>query len=537
MDILVNTTLFIIYFYLIFLSVLGYGILFCKFCKINLEKISIGILGLIGIFFLTLISYSTNIFFPHSVEHNIIIFLLGFLIILVALLKYKIFVKKEIKKTLLVSFLLLIGLFISKNNEDFGYYHFAYIVNLTENKIQFGLANFNSGFGTQSSIFYFTSLLYFPIIKYYLFNSHALLILIFSNIFLLDNFFLNKINNNFIKILSFFSFVFINLLFSRLAEYGTDRAAQIIVFIIILIFLTNSIKKFFLEDNLKILLILITYIITIKSYFLIYVFLFPLILIQLENRLKIFFLENVRLLFILFLSFILFFIVNIANTGCIIYPLAPSCFSKLFWSVPLDTVKELNYWFELWSKSGATPNYVVEDRMNYIINFNWVSNWLKNYFFTKGSDTLLSIIFIIIVFILLFKSNQIKKNNITPKLISLYFFLIFSFIIWFNKHPDLRYGGYVLLALLFFIPVTFYLSKYKVIYKYTNFKVLYLVVIIFISFNARNYFRIYSEFHRDDLYKFSNFPFFSKEYLKTNINFDLLNKSKKIMGYNFYNRR
>jgi hypothetical protein len=537
MDILVNTTLFILYFYFILLSILGYGIWFCKFCKINIEEISIGTIGLLGIFFLTLISYSTNIFLPHSAEHNLVIFLLGFLLILGPLLSYKIFIKKEIKKTLLVSSLLLIGLFISKNNEDFGYYHFAYIVNLTENKIQFGLANFNSGFGTQSSIFYFTSLLYFPIIKYYLFNSHALLILIFSNIFLLDIFFLNKINNNFIKILSFFSFVFINLLFSRLAEYGTDRAGQIIIFIIVLIFLTNSIKKFFLNNNIKILLILITYIITIKSYFLIYIFLFSLILIQLDNKLKIFFLKNVGLLFILFLFLVLFFVVNIANTGCIIYPLVPTCFSNLFWSVPLDIVKDLNYWFELWSKSGATPNYVVEDRMNYITNFNWVSNWIKNYFFTKGSDTLLSITFINIVFILLFKSSRIDKNNITPKLISLYFFLIFSFIIWFNKHPDLRYGGYVLLALLFFIPTTFYLSKYKIIYKYTNLKVLCLVVIVFISFNTRNYLRIFSEFNRNDPYQFNNFPFFSKEYLKNNIHFDLLNKPEKLMGYNFYSRR
>jgi hypothetical protein len=535
---LVNTTLFILYFYLILLSVLGYGLCFFKFFKINIEEISIGAVGLVGVFFLTVISYSTNIFFSHSVEHNLVIFLFGLLLILHLLLTYKFSIKKEIIKTLLVSSLLLIGLFMSKNNEDFGYYHFAYIVNLTESKIQFGLANFNSGFGTQSSIFYFTSLLYLPIIKYYLFNLHALFILIFSNIFFLDNFFFNKKNNtNFIKILSFLSFIFVNLLFSRLAEYGTDRAGQIIVFVIIIIFLTNLIKKIFLENSTKIILILITYIVTIKSYCLIYFFLLPLILIQLDNKLKKFFFKNLGLLFILFLFLVLFFAVNIANTGCIIYPLSLTCFSNLFWSVPIDQVKDLNYWFELWSKAGATPNYVFEDRMNYISNFNWVSNWIKTYFFGKGKDTLLSITFITIAFTLLFKFNKIKKKNTVPKLISLYFFLIFSFIIWFNKHPDLRYGGYVLLALLFFIPATFYLSKYNVIYKNTNLKVFLIVIIIFISFNIRNSLRIFSEFKRNDIYQFNNFPFFSKEYLKTNIHFNLINEPQNYLGYNFYSRR
>ena len=99
------------------------------------------------------------------------------------------------------------------------------------------------------------------------------------------------------------------------------------------------------------------------------------------------------------------------------------------------------------------------------------------------------------------------------------------------------YGGYVLLALLFFIPVTFYLSKYNVIYKNTNFKVFLIVIIIFISFNIRNSLRIFSEFKRNDIYQFNNFPFFSKEYLKTNIHFNLLNEPQNYMGYNFYSRR
>ena len=533
---LINTILFTLYFYFILLSVLGYGAWFCKFFKIYSEKNSIGVVGLLGVFFLTAISYLTNIFFSHGVIHNMVIFLIGSLLFVDLLLKHKIYYKRELIKTLSVSSLLLIGLFMSKNNEDFGYYHFAYIVNLIENKIQFGLANFNSGFGTQSSIFYVTSLLYLPIIKYYLFNLHALLILIFANIFFLDNFFFKKKSINFIKILSFLSFIFTNLLFWRLAEYGTDRAGQILVFIIIIILLTNSIKKFFSDNKIKILLILTTYILTLKSYFFIYSFLYLFILIELNKKFN-FFLKNIIFLFTLFLFLVLFLIVNIANTGCVIYPLSLTCFSNLFWSVPIDTVKDLNQWFELWSKAGATPNYVVEDKSNYIKNFNWVNNWISNYFLTKVTDTLFSLTIIIAIFIFLFKSKKINKKNITPKLISSYIFLIMAFIMWFNKHPDLRYGGYVLLALIFFIPTSFYLSKYNVVYKNTNFKVFWIVIIVFISFNIRNGIRIYSEFNRNDPYKFNNFPFFSQKYLETNIDFNLLKEPEKYMGYNFYSKR
>lgn len=532
-----NSLLLILYFHLILLSLLGYGVLFCKFCKINLKEIGIGILGLLSIFFLTFISYLTNFFFSHNTDHNLAIFIIGLLLFLIFLVKDEILIKKEIVKVLAVSYLLIIALFMSKNNEDFGYYHFAYIVNLTENKVQFGLANFNSGFGTQSSIFYFTSLLHLPIIKYYLFNLHSLLILIFSNLFFLENFCTNKKKNNFIKILSFLAFTFVNLVFWRLAEYGTDRSGQIIVFIIIITYLSNSIKNLFFQNNIKILLILITYIITIKSFFLIYILLFPLIVIQIKNKILNFFFKNKNLLLILFLYLLLFFSVNIANTGCIIYPLSLTCFPNLFWSVPLDTVIDLNHWFELWSKSGAGPNYAIEDRIGYINNFNWVSNWIKNYFFTKVSDTLLALFLICIVFIFLLKSNQIYKKKILPKVSYLYFFLILLILIWFNKHPDLRYGGYVLIALFFFIPLTSYLCKYKFNSNFNNLKVFCIVTIIFLSFNIRNGLRILSEFNRNDVYKFYNFPFFSKEYLKTNINFNLISEPQKIMGYNFYSRR
>ena len=84
------------------------------------------------------------------------------------------------------------------------------------------------------------------------------------------------------------------------------------------------------------------------------------------------------------------------NTGCFIYPASFTCLSYFDWSINISEVNQMKLWYELWSKSGATPNYRVENPELYLTNLNWVSNWVSNYFFTKVTD-LLAIIFVIII--------------------------------------------------------------------------------------------------------------------------------------------
>ena len=127
------------------------------------------------------------------------------------------------------------------------------------------------------------------------------------------------------------------------------------------------------------------------------------------------------------------------------------------------------------------------------------------------------------------------------------------FFIWFYKHPDLRYGGYVLLASLFFIPLSAYLSKYCLISD----KILTLIVIlIFCSANIRNIVRLDNEFKRNDHFIYKNFPFFyikNVEYkikkITDDVNIYIVNEAcwatptpclssninvKTINGYNFF---
>ena len=64
--------------FLLTISIIGYGLIFSKkFTKYNnfqYENISIGYLGLFGIFFSIIISYLTNLFFPHNNLHNLFYF-------------------------------------------------------------------------------------------------------------------------------------------------------------------------------------------------------------------------------------------------------------------------------------------------------------------------------------------------------------------------------------------------------------------------------------------------------------------------------
>ena len=133
-------------------------------------------------------------------------------------------------------------------------------------------------------------------------------------------------------------------------------------------------------------------------------------------------------LFILSLS--LFVLQVFLNTGCLVYPASFTCFDSLQWAIPIDQVKQMHSWYELWSKSGASPNFRVENPEIYLTNFNWFARWVDLYFFTKVTDTLLIIFLISLICVFLFinKKNKLINNN-NYKL--LYLFLILFFFEWF----------------------------------------------------------------------------------------------------------
>jgi len=549
-----NTIIFLSTFLFIIFSILGYGMLYSQLINLKYKNLSLGIEGILGCFFYTLISFATHIFFAHNFIHNLIINFLGIVIFFYFFIKNFLIYKKKVLKFLLLILLFIILLFLSKNNEDFPYYHLPFMINLIEHKIQFGIGHFNYSYRTPSSLFYMQSLFYLPGVKYYLLHASGLIILIFSNLFLLDKFFFTKNKpNNFIKIFSCIIFVFINLFFISLSKYGTDRAGHIIAFIIFVIFLELINSKDDFLSNCKILFVLVIYLISVKSYFLVYLGLFfPLLYYIIKNKKFIIIQDSLIFIFSILLFLILYFFINFSISACFITLLKFSCADKLFWATPLELIDHYNKWYELWAKSGASPNYRVSSPEEYIQFFNWVPNWLQNYFFTKGTDVLSGVLVICFFFIIFLKSKiRIKNDN---KYFSLYLFIILIFFIWFYKHPDLRYGGYVLLSSIFFIPLSFYLSKYKL--KNNTFFIA-IAILIIISLNGRNLIRINDEFKRNDPFIYKNFPFFyindvkyEKQKIQDDVFIYIVNKEmcwatpspcvpkninvKKISGYNFF---
>ena len=177
------------------------------------------------------------------------------------------------------------------------------------------------------------------------------------------------------------------------------------------------------------------------------------------NKIFNLFFKNFYFFFVFsFYSRSFYFIILIS--GCLIYPVSFTCFDSI-WAININEVKDLNNWYEQWSKGGAGPNFRVEDPLDYIQGFNWVSNWIDIYFFNKVSDFLLGLFFLIFVYFLIFKSNEII-NNPKRKISLLIFFIFILLFEWFYNHPALRYGGYCLIVSVLFIFFSTFMERYKI---------------------------------------------------------------------------
>ena len=122
---------------------------------------------------------------------------------------------------------------------------------LTQESHPVGIGLLNNGFRNPSSLFFFNSLFYFPMTDIFLIHFGSVFFLGFANIFFLKNIFDKNFfqKNKFFNFINLIFFVYINSLFVRLSEYGTDRGGQILIIIIfiILIFLINNKKVIIIE--------------------------------------------------------------------------------------------------------------------------------------------------------------------------------------------------------------------------------------------------------------------------------------------------
>lgn len=513
-----SLTIFYLTSLIIALSTIGFGFAFIKFLKLDNLNLNYGIIGILGLFFLSIISSYTHLVVPHNYIHNITIIILG-------LLSYFIFVNKkinDIKILGLIFTILFICIILAKNNEDFAHYHLQSSLHFAQQKLQFGIGNLDHGFKHISSLFFLMSLNYLPFFEYYLFNLTNFLFLFFFIIFILQEIFYKKFfSSNLVRILLCFLLILFLTKFSRLAEYGSDISGQIIIsyyifFIAELIFNKNiSFEKKILY--LKVSLILIVFAISFKFILAIYSILILLLLYFINEKKRVILnLFNYKFLLAIFLPILFLIFFNFSSTGCLLYPVNSTCFSNTYdWAVPSEVVNYLNFYYELWAKAGAGAGYQLSDEKKYVQFLNWVPNWFKMYFFTKVSDFLLVTLFIIFVFGLFFMKRILKKKKKYTKLDNkhLVFFLslIIIFLIWFFNFPTLRYAGYIIFYLLIIFPISVLLNSKINLSKKENLKKFsYIVIICFVFFIGKNTSRIYNEvlLTENEHHNFKNFPFY-----------------------------
>ena len=518
--------LFILFTFFSLISIIGYGAVFNKFLLKNNECLNLGLLGFTGLFLLSSISYFTHLFLPHNFTHNLTILFFGILSFIIFYIKKNIVIRKE---NIYILLLLILGIFISKTHDDFGYYHLPNALHFSENKLEFGLGNLNHGFKHHSSIFYLYSIFYLPLIKFYLFNVINFFFLIFTTFYLYENIDddLKKNQFNFSSLLKAILLILFISIFNRAGGYGTDITGQLLVgvFICLLIdFTTKTLSEKKYSENFFLILSLLVYLITIKTYFVIYL-IFPLIIFFLSKQKK-FILNNFifsRIFIFLSLVIILFIILNISATGCVIYPINNLCFPEFFyWGIKLETINYLSNWYEIWSKAGAGPDFRESDPMLYIQGFNWVSNWIDKYFFTKVSDFLLAIFTGMIITLFVFRKNFTLKTKLKKNIVLIYLGILFLTFIWFFKFPSLRYGGHILIIFFFVVPFSLFFSFKDNHNLRKKFKILLLISILI--FNYKNISRISKEFNYSAAGYFKSFPLFHIE--KVNYSEKIINGEK-----------
>ena len=208
------------------------------------------------------------------------------------------------------------------------------------------MGNINTGYNFLSSLFFLNSTFYLPFIKLYSFHFTIISFLLFFNYFLLVKIFSSK-TDKFFKYFYLLTFIFFNLSFNRLAEFGMDKPGQLLIVILIISLFETIIKKSNEKkiDNILLLVPLVGLCISTKTYFLTYLLLGLSIFIIDKNYLK-----NFNYLIFsnhFYLCFDINFDIFITLSLMFNFSFTNLCFDEsLIWARDLNDVKGLSMWVE-----------------------------------------------------------------------------------------------------------------------------------------------------------------------------------------------
>ena len=489
-------------------------------------------ISIFGMFFLGLISLLLNFFFPLSLLiNNVVLFLILIISFIYKSIKIDI---KVIKFSLIIGFISFILICLSNiNRPDAGLYHYPFISLLNDNKIIIGVTNLHTRFGLTSIIQYISALNYNSV-----FGLNGIVIplatlasLIFLYFFSeIINFYKSRKDTDLYTFFIFFTFIFFSYKMNRYSGYGNDAPGHFLLFFLISILLKNN-ENFKNQTFIKVLTISIF--IFINKITLFVALIFPFIIIKFKDIKAYFRMEYLLPLSVL----VLWFVKNILNTGCIIYPIENLCF-EFRWS-NFDYTNNISYLStgaEAWSKSWPE----LSDKQQNVIgfyefnsNFNWVSTWLSSHFLFIIKTISPYFLFITsLALTIMYLSTKKKENKIFDRKIFIIFLLIFIGTIgWFLKAPVYRFGySYIIITinLIFsiFLFKNFELKNNQKIKKL----ILYVTIIFLLAFMSKQFLRIEKKWDSN----YTNYPwpkYFSFNQQNQRIELKTIEKNNKIYYY------
>ena len=418
-------------------------------------------------------------------------------------------VKYLIKISFWLTLISLLLIFQRRYQNDFGLYHLPFIEMIKNYKLVVGSTNFNFRFGHTSIISYFTALFSFNINEF--FRNVSLTI---SHIFILSYYiffglriFFKKVNFNFFENIYIFSLVFIFLHIISLNKIGYDIFPLLFILISIHFITKKNIStKDILNNSL-----LIIYAIFLKTSV---IFFAAIPLIIFFFNLKNFqFKKNINVILIIILLCFVTLITNFYKSSCLFYPITITCFDTTWLNKSYGASELIYLETSAWAKGWAYQNQL--NYQEYLKDFNWLSNYLKNHFLEKVFfKAILPYLLLILIFIFSIKKNM-KVNPVSQSSnnINLIFLVTgISLLSWMISSPDIRYG-YAQLIIFFSIITTYISNKFYIKYKkIMNFIFIILIIQFFLRFTIYQYEVFSKKMFKDDY--FPNTP--KVEYLNKN---------------------
>jgi hypothetical protein len=423
--------------------------------------------ALIGVIIASFIGLLLNFIAPLNSNINSLLFIA---VILIFLIKFKLFINKKEVIFLAISSLICFFLITlsNVNRPDAGLYHLPYVAILNEYKIIFGLNNLHSRFGHVSIIQYLSALN-----NNYFFKENGIVIPLASIVAFYYIYFSNEVikiykKKEWINSSSLFSLLVLTYIFFKVTGYdgfGNDAVAHLSFFYLISHVL--KLQNKFIDIKF---IILISVFIFLNKSTMIFVFIIPLIIIYFKyklNLIKIFTLtKSFPVLFLL-----LWLIKNLIVSGCIIYPVTFTCVESLPWLNMNSTISE-KIASESWSKAWPENNNIKFTMEIFIENFNWIDAWSKKHLIYIAKIIIPYTITLLLIYLYLHIYSKNLGNKIIIIKISKFFWLTFftcsvGSIFFFIKFPLYRYGysyliSFIILIFIYFIRTG--ISQKRIIY-------------------------------------------------------------------------